>query len=66
MNAPDWLVLIDDGLPARRQRCPVCGGQEDPRAWFDVWSGEMLAVALVVCGPCRAIDPGRVAVERLL
>ena len=28
MNAPDWLVLIDDGLTARLQRCTVCGWQE--------------------------------------
>ena len=66
MNAPDWLVLIDDGLTARLQRCTVCGWQEGPRAWFTMWSGETLAVALLVCGPCRAIDPERVAVERLM
>ena len=27
MYAPDGLVLIDDGLTARLQRCTVCGWQ---------------------------------------
>ena len=58
MNAPDWLVRIDDGLTARLQRCTVCGWQEARGPGLSCGSGETLAVALLVCDPCRAIDPG--------
>jgi hypothetical protein len=61
----DWLAAVDNGLCARLQRCTCCGCAA-PSFRFDIWTVGALAVSVVLCHPCHAVDSTQAAVSALL
>jgi hypothetical protein len=60
----DGLVPLDDVLCQRLQHCTLCGRHQS-YMYINVWEGERLAVAFMLCSTCNV--PGyHEAIERFM